>query len=483
MRSIGTTLAERTRVLLGIDLRALASFRIALGALLLVDLAQRVRLLGVNYTDAGAHPRAAALTYYEPGLLPSFHLMAGSARAQLALFAAAAVAAALLAIGWRTRLATFASCLLLASLHARHGLVLDGGDLLLRHLLFWGLFLPLGARASLDARRRTAPPPAPLVCSPASAALLLQIGAVFLVTGLVKTGPEWTQDGTAILYALDRKWWIRPFGAWLLAHPPLPELLTPAVRWWEILGPLLLFAPVATVPLRLFAVAGFWALLGGLGLGLKLNLFPFVTGAALLPMLPPALWDALGRRFAPLRASAAVEAAGPPSLPRRVATVAAQGAVLVLLLLSIGWTNAASVDPALGPPPRLVTALDLEQGWMMYAPSPRRVDAWFEHHGRLANGTPVDLDRASGGAGWAEVERAWQDYRFLYYLQKLVVPRWQESLTAYASWLCRQWNQDRTGGARLEHVSVTPVIQPIAIRDEPEQPPTRDPATTVLCPP
>jgi hypothetical protein len=106
----------------------------------------------------------------------------------------------------------------------------------------------------------------------------------------------------------------------------------------------------------------------------------------------------------------------------------------------------------------------------------------LEHRGRLVNGFSVNLDRATGGTGWVQVERAWQDYRFMYFLQKLATPRWQGALRAYADWLCRQWNEDRKGGARLELVRVTPVVEPIAIRDEPQQPPTMDPATTVLCP-
>jgi hypothetical protein len=483
MALTGSKLRERARLLFGIDLRSLALFRITAATLLLLDLADRARLLGVNYTDAGAHPRAAVLTYHQPGVLPSLHLLAGSARAQLALFVLAGIAAALLAVGWRTWIATFVSWFLLGSLHARNELVLDGGDHLLRHLLFWCLFLPLGARWSLDARRRGAAPARSVVFSPASAALLLQVVAVFLVTGLAKTGPEWTTDGTAIRYAIDRRWWTLPFGEWLLAHPFLPELLTPAVRWWEILGSLFLFLPVATVPLRLLGIAGFWSMLAGLGLGLKLNLFTFIAGSGLLVFLPPSGWDALGRRFAAFRRHTDA-AIAPPGGWRRVAVGLGHGAVLALLLLLVVWMNARTLGAVAPPGPlaRVASLLRIEQGWLMYAPSPRHVDVWLEHRGRLVNGFSVNLDRATGGTGWVQVERAWQDYRFMYFLQKLATPRWQGALRAYADWLCRQWNEDRKGGARLELVRVTPVVEPIAIRDEPQQPPTMDPATTVLCP-
>src|SRR5262245_31126501 len=125
--------------LLGIDLRSLALFRISLGVILLVDLASRAGLLAANYTDGGAHPRAAMASYFVPGTLPSFHLAVGSLRAQALLFALAGVAAVLLALGWRTRLATVVSWLLLDSLHIRNPLVLDGGDHLLRFLLMWSI--------------------------------------------------------------------------------------------------------------------------------------------------------------------------------------------------------------------------------------------------------------------------------------------------------------------------------------------------------
>ena len=478
MRRPGSSLLERV---FGIDLRGLALFRIVLGSLLLIDLAQRARLLRTNYTDAGAHPREAVLSYFEPGGLPSLHLLAGSARVEIALFALAALAAAALLVGWRTRAASLVSWFLLDSLHTRNLMVLDGGDHLLRFLVFWSIFLPLGALASLDARR-VGPPPRERVCSPASAALLLQVGIVFFMTGLLKSGPEWS-DGTAISYAIARKWWILPFGEWLLAHPPLPQLLTPAVRIVELVAPLLLFSPLATAPLRLLGIALLWGLLGGLGLGLKLNLFPFIAGSGLLPFVPPLVWDWLAGQLPRLRVRIApVET--PPSAVRR----AAQGfehAVVVGLLALVVWSNVRSARPDVpipAPLARVVSFLHLRQSWTMYAPSPRHIDAWFEHRGRLVNGAAVDLDVASGGAGWTEVERAWHDYRFMYFLQKLAAPRWKEPLAAYEAWLCRQWNQDRSDGARLEWLDVILVIDPIAVNGAAKPPLERRPMGGTLCP-
>jgi hypothetical protein len=474
-------LRARALTLFGIDVRSLALFRIAIALLLLIDLASRLRLVSANYTDVGAHPRATALLAYGMDGLPSLYMLGGSTRFALALFLVAGVAAVLLGIGWRTRIATLVSWLLLDSLHSRHLLLLDGGDYLLRCLLFWSIFLPLGARWSFDARR-LGPARFPFVFSPASAAILLQVGCMFLVTGLTKTGPEW-MDGTAIQYAINRKWWILPFGEWLLAHPTLPQLLTPAVRGYEIFGALALFAPLATVPIRLGSMLGFWGMLAGLGLGLRLNLFPWIAGTGLLLFLPAQLWGWLGLRFARLRETAGLPSA-PSSRLRRRASAAVQAVVLALLLLML-QTNAGQVKGELQPPKplrRITALLNMPQGWLMYAPSPRHVDAWYEHRGKLRNRAVVDLDSAAGGSGWRSVERAWHDYRFQFFLQKLAAKKWRKVPAPYAQWLCRQWNQDRSEGERLASVTVTLVVQPLVLPGEPQPQKKYRTLTTAQCP-
>jgi hypothetical protein len=161
-----------------------------------------------------------------------------------------------------------------------------------------------------------------------------------------------------------------------------------------------------------------------------------------------------------------------------------QGVALAKLVI-VAWINLRTVVPAVpipAPLAGLVRFFHLEQRWSMYAPSPHHFDVWLEHRGRLANGAAVDLDRATGGPGWAEVERAWQDYRFMYFLQKLAAPKWREPLAAYEQWLCRRWNEGREGGARLEWLEVVRVVEPIAVAGAPRQPAERRQMGTTLCP-
>ena len=58
------------------------------------------------------------------------------------LFLVAAAGAGALLLSYRTRLATLLSWVLLVSVQNRNPLLGQGGDDLLRMLLFWGLFLP-----------------------------------------------------------------------------------------------------------------------------------------------------------------------------------------------------------------------------------------------------------------------------------------------------------------------------------------------------
>ena len=134
----------------GVDLRTLALFRVLLGGYLLVDLASRARDFAAHYTDFGVMPRDIAATYLSPSAV-SLHLLTSSPAFTSLLFAIAALFALLLILGWRTRTVTIISWALLLSLQNRNTVILSGEDNLALLLLFWAMFLPLGARFSIDA--------------------------------------------------------------------------------------------------------------------------------------------------------------------------------------------------------------------------------------------------------------------------------------------------------------------------------------------
>src|SRR5690349_18029748 len=112
----------------GLDVRSLALFRIGLALFILYDVVSRSFDLAAHYTDFGVLPRDWAMRYYtaspiysawNPAWL-SLHFLTGSALGISVLFGFQGIVAFALLIGYRTRLATFLSWFLLASLQARN---------------------------------------------------------------------------------------------------------------------------------------------------------------------------------------------------------------------------------------------------------------------------------------------------------------------------------------------------------------------------
>ena len=453
----GQTLWER---IFGIDPRALAALRIGLGVALVVDLSSRANLLRAGYTDAGAVPRAQLDPWLVETIAP-FHLLSGGFAWQAVLFGLALLFAILLATGLRTRLAVVLSWLLLLSLQVRNPFVLNFGDQILRVCMFWAMFLPLGLRWSLDASRRRQPPAARPVLSIATAAFLLQVCVIYFFTAILKSGADWHGEGTALYYALQLDWLVRPAGLWLREHLLLTKLLTWSTLALEYVGPFLLLAPWA--PARMLAVWGFWALHLGISATLRLGVFPWIDVVVLTAFLPPAFWngvEAAGRR---LRRA---PEAGPPAraaepvqrgVPTR-ALAAGLGLVLAYVLLH----NLGSVSEAVRLPEATERALrfvGLQQKWLMFTPNTPRDDGWFVMPGRLADGRLVDLSPHGPELTWQKPARISADFPSArwgtYMMNQITSSEANGSLRrAHVRWLCRTWNRTHPPAERLERVDV-----------------------------
>lgn len=430
------------RELVGLDVRSLALFRIALASLLLVDLASRLRYLDVTATDRGVLP----VRLVEG---PSLHALSSSYAFEVALIALAAVFALALLVGVATHWAALGSWLLLLSLLHRNPYLTDGGDVFASKLLLWSIFLPLGARFSLGGRRGSA---SALVVSAATVGLLCEFVYLYLSAGLVKASPEWRSTFTALEQVMGQSYWLHPPGEWLSQYSNLLRATTPAVVVFEIAAPLLLFVPIATGPVRCAVIAAFWGFQLGLGLCIHLNLFPFFSSAATLALVPGWLWDRLG-----VRGDAAAKGT------ERAGAWSNVGPAIVLLLFALG---ALPVARAQLPQP-LRKALDwacISHRWRMYATAPTR-DFRFELRGTLADGSSASLLDAPGGGAWDRLRDAHQTYRLKYFLQKAM--RRPEVVESYLAWVCREWSDDaRTPAARLVSARLFVDVWPILPRGE-----------------
>ena len=435
------------------DLRSIAVFRIVLALLILAVLANRATDLSAHYTDKGVLPRSVLLEEVLSRWAFSLNLMNGELFFQALLFGLGMLAALGMLVGYRTRLMTIITWVILLSIQMRNPLVSNSGDDLLRMLLFWGMFLPLGAYWSLDRARKVAAPRLSMhFLSFATVGLFLQIAFMYWFAAIKKSGPEWRVDGTALYYALSIDQLTTPIGSYLLQFPALLKGLTFATLGLEIIGPFLLFFPFFTGPVRTGAIVAFMSFHFGIWLTLDIGIFPWISAFCMVCFLPSWLWNNVSKLGATILKRSSTERRvqhlggrgifRPPWLRLQAllspvvsvghssitAGVAADGGqsqsatesvaereagrstlaggerttlrssfatnllAFFFLLYVFSW-NITTVSE-LKMPERLLPLnyfLGIDQSWGMYAPYPSKDDGWFIIPGTLRGEEQVDL--------------------------------------------------------------------------------------------
>ncbi len=294
---MGSAVLDRFKYVFSIDLRTLGLFRIALSVALLFALFVLLPDIGAFYTDQGVLPRADAVHFLNERRFSL--LMANGSYWFAALFFLIGIAAALcLLVGYRSRLSAFVAWIVFVSIVNRNTLIYQGGDSLLPLLLFWAMFLPIGARFGIDGAldKTRNPQPAPYF-SVATIGLLLQVIYVYVFGALLKTSPQWVSDGTAIYYALHLDTFATPLGHWFRQFGGAMQALTIYVWWLELLAPLLMFAPVWTDRLRLMGQALLISMHIGFRLFLNIGHFYLASIASLLTFTPRLFWEVMDRRY------------------------------------------------------------------------------------------------------------------------------------------------------------------------------------------
>lgn len=291
-----------------LDLRSIALFRVLLGFLLLCDLLLRSFDLSDFYTDEGVLPRQHLLSLNSKWFW-SLHATSGELWWQILLFTLAGIAAAALMFGYRSKLAAFVSFILLASLLNRNGLILQGGDQLLVIMCFWSLFLPLGARYSVDASLlpEFQHNPNSLVghdtsqlsyFSVATIAIVFQVLFLYIFTAIMKTGDAWLVRFDAAFYAVSLQQFATPIGDWIKQFPTLLGLSTRYVLGVEFIAPLLVLCPFFWPWMRLTGLLLLASLHVAFLLMLHIGLFPLIDFMALSLLLPGTAW-AIGKKQDP----------------------------------------------------------------------------------------------------------------------------------------------------------------------------------------
>ena len=445
---------EGLRAVVGLDLRSLAALRIGLGAALLFDLATRCRDLTAHYTDQGVLPAHLARQLFGPY---SLHLWAHTAWGVGLLFALGMAAAAALMVGWHTRLATWVSFVLLVSLQHRNPMVGDFGDQTARVLLLWALFLPLGARASLDrSRARTAQGPNWLV-SLATAAWVLQILIVYCSAAAHKAQhPAWYL-GRELWYVLNLEKNARVHAHLLLAYPRVCEALTWGTLGMELLAPLVLLVPRKVQRNRAALALAFAGLHLGFFAFIRLGVFTLYSLLLWVPLVPGELWGRAGRWVLARAGAGRAEAASRSPEPTWAMRPLEKLAVVTLLAATeftilAGLTPHAALAEALAVPMGVV---GVDQAWTMYDDR-STTDGWWVAPAELANGARVDLvtERPVDLAKPADVGDRYGDQRWTDYLIDISHVDVSYLAPGYANVLCRRWNARHAAGDAARTVSL-----------------------------
>ncbi|WP_375417559.1 hypothetical protein [uncultured Hymenobacter sp.] len=466
-----------------LDLRALALLRVATAAVLLADVLIRSTDVEAHYANLGVLPIGALMDHAWTPFQFSLHTASGLWQAQALLLGLAAALAVALGLGYHPRLATLGSWLLLVSVQNRNPLIGQGGDDLLRMLLFWGIFLPWGRVWSWPARRAPAPPTYQYF-SAATVAYVVQLALLYWCTALLKTGPEWTQDGTALYYAFSLDQVLLPGGRLLYPYPTLLRFLTFAAYYTELLLPFVLFLPVGVAFWRLLAIGVLFGFHLGISLTLYVGLFFAINLASVLGLLPPVALDWLSQKFAPygarlrggrLRLARPAWAALPwrlrlerttegglPAGSRRRLRGLREGFVAGVLAYVCWWNldDVAVLRPAgqlMPAPTRWFGYLfRTDQHWGMFAPAVFKDDGWYVLEGATADGRLLDLNRGGAPVRYAKpasvialfANDRWRKYSENYLF---VQNAWMRPY--YCNYLLRIWHENPTHPP-LRHLTV-----------------------------
>ncbi|MBI3306882.1 MAG: HTTM domain-containing protein [Candidatus Omnitrophica bacterium] len=473
------------REVFGLDLRSLALFRIALSFFILGDLIVRSFFLRAQYTDFGSVPRVTLIQHFLSSYKISFHLMSGRVEVQAVLFVLAGIFALMLLVGYRTWLAAFFSWLFMLSLHHRNGLVLQGGDVLFHLLLFWGLFLPLGARYSVDrvlTSSKNSGTDQKYFCSAGTFGFFMQIAMVYFFAAANKFTPNacpiWWKEGSAVQYVLTVEQFATPFGHSLLRFPALLKFLNYLTLFIEGIGPFFLFSPFYNGVFRLFAIFLFILLQQGFNVCMALGPFPWVATTAMLAFLPVGFWNwlasnpklaAWGQRLSTAVASGVQRISQnpwahkflklyPANHPRLKASIFGQAFALLCVIYILFW-NAGNFNKKYGVPYRFHwfgMSLGIDQAWNMFSP-PIRDDGWYVIPGVLKNGREVDLFRNGAPVNWDKpknVAAMYPNERWRKYMTNYRGSKNAQFRRDYGKYLCRDWNSRHQGEEQLDRFQV-----------------------------
>lgn len=454
------------------DLRSISLLRIGVGIALLIDLIIRFYNLEAHYTDYGVLPLEALFRLSWNEYFFSIHTMSGLPLFQILLFALNLVCILGLLVGYRTRLFTFLCWLFLISLHNRNPLIHQGGDDLLRLLVFWGMFLPWNYYYSIDACRITTPPKLVRYFSVACFALLLQIGYVYFFSAILKSSSEWTSEYSALYYALSLDQIIMPVGRLIYPFEGLLKFATMMVYYVELILPLTLLIPVFTTYFRSAFIVIIFLLHVSIALCLNVGLFPLVGIVSLILLLPGKFSERVIEYFKTLniynfeKTFAFIDS----YIKQKVSYIPKENIWTKLVLIffivySFNWNLMTINNPNLisymGK--SIAYAVRIDQHWGMFSPAVFKDDGWFIFSAMNSSNKMIDILQSGNEVTYkklAAVSGPFREDRWRKYSENMLLISNSKFRLYYCSYLMNHWNK-----SQITEVSKIKALQIIYMKE------------------
>lgn len=481
----------------GLDLRSLALMRISIGVLIISDIAVRSTDLLAHYTDEGVLPRAYIFDNWDSHYHLSLHLLSGDLYFQVFLFLFAALVGFFLIIGFHTRSMTFLSWIMMVSIQNRNPLVLQGGDVVFRLILFWAIFLPWGEYFSVDSLKRGVKNKiSKHTISAWTIGYALQLLMIYYFSSILKSGYEWHQGATAVYYTLSLDQFTTPLGRFLLRYPDIMSFLTRGTWYFEAWGPFVYFIPIKSWIFRTLLVFGFIGMHASFAATMHLGHFSYVMIAAWLGLLPTEFIDltekGLRKFFAipkvkfslmnQLRMNAGnafrvwgkklhsvrdiskepriLEDIWDALSPARLMLYNFAGVFFIITVFmwngrSVGWEIMIprNID-------NMARYLRIDQYWNMFAPYPLKDDGWYVVIGEFRDGSRVDLFQEKNEVSWEKPEYVAITYKNQRW-RKLMMNLWSRNYSRYREPYLDYLCDDATisGKSSLDRISMYFVLE------------------------
>ncbi|GAM20519.1 hypothetical protein SAMD00019534_036940 [Acytostelium subglobosum LB1] len=296
-KKVWTTVQSKIRTIFGVDRRSLALMRVMLGVIGIFDLIDRFPDIKAHYSDEGFLPRATAAEHFWHPNWFSYHMWSGNVIHIQLLFLLNALVCFSVLVGYRSRTSMFLMWTFILSIQSRNNIVGHGGDLYLRCMAFFAMFLPIGDVWSLDSAFKR-----PVirrefkkynVLSIVTVAVLLQVSFLYVFSFIHKTGDEWRKDYTATFLALKLDYFKTAPTEYIVPYFEVLKVLTFLVLYYEGYGILLCLSPVYTSQLKTLGALAFFGLHVGFGLFMRLGIFSPVCAAGSVLLFPAWMWDKL----------------------------------------------------------------------------------------------------------------------------------------------------------------------------------------------